>query len=146
MSKSSNTLKWLLAIILFSDIIWIFLDHVGGINMVDGLRLIFTHGGSDTLSYGILYMIIPFALVILSAIITAAGKPGKGKLIAVIIFCVIAAFLHIDYIRTRSRQPGIGLYLMTAVAICGVVIPIIMMALSKKNPNMIEDTNSTAEQ
>lgn len=129
MKTLTTILKWITVIVLLSSAIFFFMPYDGDLTVLDIYKMASALNVTSVVTAVFLPLIIPAALSFISGIIMMF-KISIPKTVVVVIFNAISAFLYNAYISGRY-DAAIGLTANFIVALTGIILPIIIVILSK---------------
>ena len=129
MKTLTTILKWITVIVLLSSAVFFFMPYDGDLTVLDIYKMASALNATSVVTAVLLPLIIPAALSFISGIIMMF-KISIPKTVVVVIFNAISAFLYNAYI-SGQYDAAIGLTANFIVALAGIILPIIIVILSK---------------
>ena len=131
-------LKWGMVVLLVLSAAFFFLPYRANNSAFKIIKLANQMGATELVIEGILQWVVPIAFALLSGLMLTM-RFSIGKCIAGTIFCVIATILHISSINIGSGKLGAGIVVNLIIAIMGVVTPIVIIILNKRDSTTKEN-------
>jgi len=141
MSSKVNLLKWIAVIILGLSLVLFFLPYVTVFGeSFNPMQMINYYNENQVRSDGVFEItfgfIVPVVLTVISAILLAL-KIGTAKsvictILNVLAVCVYLLFFNVTFLDINSDNIGFGLVGNIVIACLGIVLPIVILILYKK--------------
>jgi len=141
MSSKANLLKWIAVIILGLSLVLFFLPYVTVFGeSFNPMQMINYYNENQVRSDGVFEVtfgfIVPVVLTVISAIVLAL-KTGTAKsvictILNVLAVCVYLLFFNVTFLDINSDNIGFGLVGNIIIACLGIVLPIVILILYKK--------------